>query len=434
MRPCLVLAIVTACGGGGGGGHSRKPGSCDGPCPASTIDHVVVVWQENHTFDNYFAHYCTAPPGSAPTCTQGASCCEAGPAHDPSGASPVVLDDTSNGAYDPDHTQACELMEMNGGAMDRYVTGAGACSNAGNFAYADQQTVGPYWMLAQGGALADHYFQPLVGQSSSNDMYMARAQYVFTDNMYKPNAIGAECSTIIDAMTFQGTTIGDALDAAGVSWAIYAEGYDAMVTARAKGMCPKAPADCPFGFGAYPCNFDPSDDPFDYYASSVDNPTTLRDEGKLATDLENDTLPQVVFVRGYGYHSEHPGFQTTISDGTTFVQSVVDHVAASNYAPDTLILITWDEGGGYFDHIAPPGQGSDGKPYGTRVPLIASGPHARAGAISHAQLEHSSIVAFIEWNWLGQQVGQLAGRDANVTNLGSMLDPATTGVTVPGGP
>ena len=56
---------------------------------------------------------------------------------------------------------------------------------------------------------------------------------------------------------------------------------------------------------------------------------------------------------------------------------------------------------------------------------------ARAGAISHVQLEHSSIVRFIEWNWLGQVTGQLAGRDADVANLGSLLDPAATGVAVP---
>ena len=114
---------------GCGGTPTRTPGSCDGPCPVSKIDHVVVVVQENHTFDNYFAHYCTAATGSAPTCTTGPSCCEAGPDHDPSGASPMVLDDTTNASFDPDHTQACELAETNGGAMDRYVVGAGACSD-----------------------------------------------------------------------------------------------------------------------------------------------------------------------------------------------------------------------------------------------------------------------------------------------------------------
>jgi phospholipase C len=72
----------------------------------------------------------------------------------------------------------------------------------------------------------------------------------------------------------------------------------------------------------------------------------------------------------------------------------------------------------------------DGQPYGPRVPLLAIGPFARKGTISHTTMEHSSIVKFIEWNWLGG-TGQLGARDATVNNLGSMLDPSATGVTVP---
>ena len=388
--------------------------------------------QENHTFDNYFGRYCTAPTGSAPTCTTGPACCEAGPATDPSGASPVVLDDTENGNYDPDHTQACELMEADGSAMDRYVTGAGSCSDPRNFAYADQTVIQPYWKLAGSGAIADRYFQPVSGQSSSNDMYLARAQFVFLDNAYKPNAIGQQCSLIAQAMEFQGPTIADLLTKAGVSWGFYAEGYDAMVTARKQNKCPKAPSDCAFGIGLYPCDYDPSDVPFDYYSNLTDNSKVLHDYTQLQKDLSDITLPQVVYVKGLGYHTEHPGQYTRISDGETFVGDVIDAVTASQYAPDTLILVTWDEGGGFFDHIAPPGLGAvDGKPYGTRVPLLAIGPFAAKNTVSHVQLEHSSIVELIEWNWLGKQTGQLAGRDTAAANLGSLLDATATGVAVP---
>ena len=93
--------------------------------------------------------------------------------------------------------------------------------------------------------------------------------------------------------------------------------------------------------------------------------------------------------------------------------------------------MTWDEGGGFFDHIAPPGNGADGQPYGTRIPLIVTGPFASVGTVSHAMMEHSSIVELIEWNWLGMQTGQLGGRDGHVGNLGSLLDATATGVAVP---
>ena len=190
-----VVVVAVGCGG-----PVRKAGSCDGPCPASKIDHVVIVVQENHTFDSYYGRYCTAPVGSAPTCNAGPACCEAGPEHEPSGASPVALDDAANGGYDPNHNQDCELDELDGGKLDKFVTGT-VCGDARNFAYATPEVVQPYWQLAAGGALADRFFQPIAGASASNDMYLARANFVFTDNDFIPDAIGKECSFIQTPMT-----------------------------------------------------------------------------------------------------------------------------------------------------------------------------------------------------------------------------------------
>ncbi len=422
----LALLVAAGCGDPA----PRKAGSCDGPCPASKINHIVIIQQENHTFDNYFGDYCTAPPGSAPTCTEGPACCEAGPDREPSGALPIVLDDDANGAYDPDHSQGCELMEANGGLMDRYVTGT-PCSDPRNFARVAAAEIAPYRELVASGAMADRYFQPISGQSAANNMYFVRAQWVFTDNDFKPDALGQECSFIRDAMSFPGPTIGHLLDDVGVSWAWYVEGYDAMADSiAASGQCPRAPDECPFGLDIYPCIYDPSDIPIAYYADFADDPRVMRDFAKLQRDLDASELPQVVFVRGLGFHTEHPGLSDTISDGTAFVRSVIDAVQASAYGPDTLVLVTWDEGGGYFDPIAPPPDGVDNQPYGTRVPFLVTGPFAKANTVSHVVMEHSSVVKFIEWNWLGMQTGQLGGRDATVANLGSLLDPAATGAVV----
>jgi phospholipase C len=147
----------------------------------------------------------------------------------------------------------------------------------------------------------------------------------------------------------------------------------------------------------------------------------VRDYVSFAADLGSHVLPQVAFVKGLGYRTEHPGLHTTISDGIAFVRGVVDAVARSEYAPDTLILVVYDEGGGFFDHVAPPAS-PDLHPYGTRVPVLAIGPHARKGAVSHVMMEHSSIVKFAEWNWLGGQ--GLGARDGVVANIGSLIDPA----------
>ena len=429
MRAKLILWAALAAGCGGANGHT--PGACDGPCPASQIRHLVVIVQENHTFDDHFGRYCTAPTGSNPSCSEGPSCCEAGPATDPTGAMPTTLDDAASESYDPDHEQTCEVDELDGGKMDRFVTST-VCGDARNFAYADPSIIAPYWSLAAKSALADRYFQPLAGASSANDMYLSVARYVFQDDEVEPDAIGKMCSFTPTSMEYPIQSIGDLLVQSKVSWAWYADGYDAMVAASKLGQCPTAPDDCGAGLSIYPCIFDPGDVPFDYEPKFKDNPTYLKDLTQLASDLKRGKLPAVSFVKGIGYKSEHPGLASKLSDGVTFATALIDELEASDYRADTLVLLTYDEGGGYFDHVAPPPDSpADGKPYGTRVPLLAVGPFARANFVSHATMEHSSIVKFIEWNWLGQQTGQLGNRDTMVANLGSLLDPTTTGVTVP---
>ena len=107
-------------------------------------------------------------------------------------------------------------------------------------------------------------------------------------------------------------------------------------------------------------------------------------------------------------------------------------VLGSCYANNTLILVTWDEGGGFFDHVAPPATSAvDNQPYGTRIPLIAIGTFANANMVSHVEMEHSSIVKFLEFLYLGQTTGQLGARDAVVNNIGSLLDATKTGITIP---
>ncbi len=412
-------ASSSTSGSGGAGGSG-----------VSAIRHVVIVVQENHTFDTYFGGYCTAPTGSAPACNAGPSCCEGAPSTDPSGASPVALDDTENAGYDPNHTQACELSEMNGGAMDGYTQGT-SCSDPRNFAVAPASVAQPYWDLAAQYAIADRYFQPIVGQSSSNDMYLAVAHYDFTDNDYWPDTNGHGCTLgfLGPFKQFTGTTIGDVMIDAGLGFAFYAEGYAAM---KAASTCPAPPSDCPFGLPTEPCDYDPSDVPFEYYPQFADNAAYMKDYSDFVAGVAAGTLPELSFVKGLGYHNEHPGYGTRISAGTSFVGGIVSAVMGSpTLADDTLILVTWDEGGGFFDHVAPPPTSTvDQQPYGTRVPLLAVGRFARKNHVSHVVLEHSSLLAFVEYNFLHQS-GQIGARDAVVNNLGSLLDPAQTGLVIP---
>ncbi len=438
MRAVLlsgVLAVLASCSSQT---NTLPPvdETCAGPCPGSNIKHVVIVIQENHTFDNYFGHYCSAAAGSNPSCNDGPACCEAAPATDASGHAPIVLDDNTQAFHDPDHTAACETYEMHGGAMDRYAVSTGkplstACGSAENVAVAEGVTVQAYWDMAKTGAIADRYFQPEIGQSSANDMYFARASHVFDDNAFEPKgAFGTPCSLQSpDAAEFTDLTLGDLLTQKGVPWAFYVEGYDAQATAQRAGHCAERTDACPGNVNFSPCTFEPGDVPIEYFPSTRDNPIVMRDFSTLEGDIKNGKLPAVVFVKALGYHSEHPVARTRITDGVTFVTTIAHEIATSRYRSSTLFLLTYDEGGGYWDHVTPPAS-VDARGYGTRVLTLASGPFAKKNYVSHVVMDHSSMVKFLEWNFLGSS-GQLKTRDMAVNGIGSLIDARAAGVSVP---
>ena len=278
-----VAVLLTGAACGGGDSHTRKPGSCDGPCPASKIDHVVVIVQENHTFDNYFG-----------TLLHGADRQRAD-VHDRAGVlrgrpgaaiRPAPrrssLDDAANGAYDPNHTQACELAEIDGGAMDRYVTGARLLRPAQLRlrATAVAAVLRPRRRRARSPTATSSRSS---GQSSSNDMYLARAQFVFLDNAVRARAaIGHELHAQRRARSRSpAPTIGDLLDGAGVSWAFYAEGYDdGRGRDRAAARTPAA--DCPLDDPALPVRVRPGRRPVRVLRAVHRRPRVLRDFAKLA--------------------------------------------------------------------------------------------------------------------------------------------------------
>jgi phospholipase C len=462
----LLLVLLGAlasvgCSAGADDGSDSSDDALTGET-ATPIKHVVLIVQENHTFDSYFGKYCTAKTDSNPTCHDGPGCCEAAPGHIWSAHYvpiwPEPLDDAFNVAGDRIHSSECEYFEMhcsdadygavdataahvdNGGTckMDRYVDAAvwahGLCGRIGNFAVAPPSGVATYHGYAREGALGDNYFQPIIGQTSSNDMFLARAQFEFKDNGIFPDRAGADCQ--IGALpdkpkkgTYSGkTTIADLLvgknRASGFGY--YHVGYEAAK--RAGSSCAQVVTeDCPEILRAtsltkVACLYDPSDDPFKYYDQFGDDSPYIHDYNDLAKDVAAKKLPDVVYVKATTAMDEHPAFGS-LTRGQAFVKKTVDTIMQSDYANDTLVLVTWDEGGGFYDHKSPP-IAPDGRRYGTRIPILALGKFARKNYISHVQMEHSSILKFLEWNFLGKETGQLDGRDKAVKNIGSLLDPS----------
>jgi len=183
----------------------------------------------------------------------------------------------------------------------------------------------------------------------------------------------------------------------------------------------------------YPSYFDASDYGESYFSSLTANPgLNWKDSADFSTDVANGRLPAVSHVRARGSKSEHPG-DSTITASTTFISGIISTISNSpTYNQNTLILIADDESGGYYDHVSPPGLNKiDGTLYGPRTSFGAIGymvkaPTSQGGYISHQQMEPSSFIKFLEWNFLNGQTGQLLGRDITASNIGDLLDSTKT--------
>lgn len=389
----------------------------------SKIKHMVIICTENHSFDNYFGKYCKSPTGSNPTCNKGRDCCERAP-EVVEGHKPFLLNDTQNFAFDPNHDQNCELCEINGGRMDGYFKGC-YCSDERNFAVAEyNQTLAILHNYAERYSLADNYFQPSAGASSQNDMYLARASYVYKNNEKIPvGSVGSNCWYLVHGIPIEYTayydpSITSLLAKCGFTLRSYAEGYKNASLDFSKNKC-------------YPDGYDAGDIPFNYYAGITDKKQYMADYQDFLGDIKNKTLPEVSFIKPLGKNTAHPG-KANITDEVNFIKSAVDAVLNSEYSEDTLIVWVPDESGGYYDHVSPPSTNPvDNIPYGPRIPFLVLGKFAKKNYISHVEMEHSSIVKFIEWNWLNGQTGQLNTRDRNVNSIGDLIDPIEAGITVP---
>jgi phospholipase C len=216
-----------------------------------------------------------------------------------------------------------------------------------------------------------------------------------------PHPPGVAAAALVPNQTMP--TIGDRLSEKGIDWAWYAGGWDDAIAG----------------------NVDSGDlfqyhhHPFVYFANFADGTAAktahLKDETDFVAAARNGTLPAVSFVKPAGIDNEHPNYADVLT-GELHVANLIERVRSGPNWKDSVIVVTYDENGGFWDHVSPPRADRWGP--GTRVPAIVISPFARAGFVDHTPYETVSILALIEHRW---GLAPLGPRDARAADLSAAL-------------
>jgi phospholipase C len=402
-----LLLSMNACGGVSSSAFHTPP-------PAGKIQHIVIIVQENRTPDNLFQ--------DPVLIARGADIAASGVDHlgNKIPLSPIDLGTTGSMPqnYDLSHAHSAFTSMYDGGKMDGAdlipvycAKGATNCPPAHpQFKYVLPADVQSYFALAEQYTFGDRMFQTNQGPSFPAHQFLisgtsapATGSNLFAANNPLPGT-GENAGCIAPPTTtvlmidpsgnettqypcFDHQTVTDLLDAKGITWRYYAPNAGSIWTApdAIQHICvPNVP----------PPNGTSCTGP-DWVNHVVLTYT------QVLTDVANNQLQQVSWVIPNGRQSDH----TDISDGSgpSWVASVVNAIGNSPYWANTAIFITWDDWGGFYDHVAP--KVINSYEYGFRVPLIVVSPYAKAKTISHATHDFGSILKFIEENFGLQSLG-----------------------------
>jgi acid phosphatase len=189
-------------------------------------------------------------------------------------------------------------------------------------------------------------------------------------------------------------TVGDTLSAKGVSWAWYSGAWNAALADGTQP--PEAKRNVIYNTAKGAANFVAHHQPFNYFRNYAPGTAAraehLKDYSELADGIARGKLPQVVFYKPQGSLNEHPGYADVLS-GDEHIAEVVSRIKASPLWATTAIIVTYDENGGFWDHVPPPAGDRWGP--GTRIPTLIISPYARRGFVDHTRYDTTSIIQFI---------------------------------------
>jgi acid phosphatase len=220
-----------------------------------------------------------------------------------------------------------------------------------------------------------------------------------------PHGGGAQLPLIDDTAD---PNIGDRLSAAGISWNWYSGGWDDAAAGHPGAL---------FQYHHQPFNY------FANYAPGQPGRSHLQDESAFLDSVHSGTLPTVSFVKPYGAENEHPGYASE-ANGSDHLVDLINAITTGPQAGNTLVVVTYDEFGGSWDHVAPPGAGSptagahDAWGPGTRIPALVIGRSLTRSGVDHTVYDTTSILATIERSF---GLTPLSSRDAAVNDLATAV-------------
>ena len=385
VKRLLLLALLVS-GCGYQGGASANPAV---PIPTShntaSIKHIVVIMMENRSFDSYFGVF----PGangipSNPTCNP-----------DPqSGKCILPFHDTALQNFGGPHSQQDMINDLDGGKLDGFVMSAekppGPIVNPDEvMGYHTAAELPYYWRLASTYTLADNHFAATASWSTMEHLFLVSGWSAKCTVNGDPMSCTSSNTVSPNNADYAWTDITWLLHAHGISWGyyVYAHGL-LMVNDQGDGEGPNATGAS--GWNPLP-NFD--DVRIDGESANI------QAGSNFISAATAGTLPDVSWVVPPFATSDHPS--TSVAKGQAFVKKQIDAVESGPDASSTLILLTWDEWGGFYDHVVPPTV--DGLGYGFRTPLIIIGPMVKQHFIDHQLLSSDAYLKLIEDVFLGSE-------------------------------
>ncbi|MGA9604649.1 MAG: acid phosphatase [Methyloceanibacter sp.] len=446
----LALATLLFC---------ASVGTLSGQCSAaqlSDVEHIIVIYLENHSFDNLFGFFPNADGIAAAGATKiqvdpdGLPYNFLPPIHEGKSDSPIDRNfpeklpnqPFSIDAYVPLREPTRDLIhrfyhqraQIDGGLMDKFAAYSNASGLAMGF-YDGSRT--KLWDYAQRYTLADHFFHAAFGGSFLNHFWMICActpRYedapknlkadpdIAFDNasnlveqLKKPDQVTDDGYAVNTLQPFDPPhlneptlplqdmpTIGDELSGKGIDWAWYAGGWDDAVA------------------GHPDKNFQTHHQPFAYfkkYAANTEGRSRhLKDARDFVWQVINGTLPPVAFYKPIGELNEHPGYANVL-EGDEHLGQLLHLIEQSPIWSTSIVIVTFDENGGYWDHVPPPVIDRWGP--GLRVPTVIISPFAKKGFIDHTTYDTTAILKLIETRFGLDPLGE---RDKNSKDMTTAFD------------